>query len=397
MTSPTVARLVLLALLAGGFGLAGWQLLSSAPQSKRERPAAPVPLVDVVDSTPRDVPLQLEASGPVVSAFELDIRPQVGGLIVGLHPDFEPGGRIPAGEPILEIESADYQLAVDAAQAEIAKARAAIALEQGRRVVAREELKTLRGSLTIDATSEALALRKPQLRQVEAELAAAENQLKRAQLDLARTRLTLPFDLIVLSRSRVSGEVVAARELVGRVTRADEYWVELRTQPDMLGRIRARQDDRPGSRVIVRDAAATHDGEVVRIRADLAEGSRLGGIIAAVPIAPGDGARLLLGQYVEARIDAGTLAQVIAVPRRAVRDNRRVWVVDDDGKLQVRDAAVAWESEQTLLLERRSLHDGDHVVVSRIAGLVPGASVRSRQVDPATGRVIESASVAGHE
>ena len=97
------------------------------------------------------------------------------------------------------------------------------------------------------------------------------------------------------------------------------------------------------------------------------------------------------------RIDAGTLAQVIAVPRRAVRDNRRVWVVDDDGRLQVRDAAVAWESEQTLLLERRSLRDGDQVVVSRIAGLVPGASVRSRQVDPATGRVIERASVAGRE
>ena len=173
--------------------------------------------------------------------------------------------------------------------------------------------------------------------------------------------------------------------------------MELRTQPDMLGRIRARQDDRPGSRVIVRDSAATHEGEVVRIRADLAEGSRLGGIIAAVPVTAGNDARLLLGQYVEARIDAGTLARVIAVPRRAVRDNRRVWVVDGDGKLQVRDAAVAWESEQTLLLERHSLHDGDQVVVSRVAGLVPGASVRTRQVDPATGRVIERASVAGRE
>ena len=38
--------------------------------------------------------------------------------------------------------------AITAAQAEIAKARAAIALEQGRGVVAREELKTLRGSLS---------------------------------------------------------------------------------------------------------------------------------------------------------------------------------------------------------------------------------------------------------
>ena len=91
------------------------------------------------------------------------------------------------------------------------------------RVVAREELQSLQGSLNVDAESKALALRKPQLRQVEAELAAARNRLQRAELDLARTEITLPFDVVVLQRSRVTGEVVAARELVGQVSRADEY------------------------------------------------------------------------------------------------------------------------------------------------------------------------------
>jgi RND family efflux transporter MFP subunit len=384
--ATTLERLLILALLAVGFTVAGWQLMQTAPQSKRERSSAPVALVDVIDSTPRDHRLILTAAGPVTSAYELEIRPQVGGLIAELHADFEPGGRIPAGSSILKIESDDYRLAMEAEEAEIAKAKAEIAIENGRRIVAREELETLRGSVNIDSASSALALRTPQLQQVQAELAAAENRLERARLDLARSVFSLPFDVIVLERVRVAGEVVAARELVGRVTRADEYWIELRTRPSMLRRVTARNGDTPGSRVLVRADAEEFLGEVVRIRADLAPASRLAGVIAAVPVDERAARHLLLGSYVEAEIAAGEMSQAIEVPRRAVRDNGRLWVVDAEDRLQVRDAEVVWESGQTLLLHKDTLLSGDKIIVSRISGLVPGARVRSRVVDPDNGR-----------
>ena len=382
MKSTTVARLLVLVLVVAGFALIVWQLLASAPQSKRDRPGNTVPLVDVIDSGAADHPLVAEAEGTVVSAFEMEIRPEVRGKILALHPDFEPGGTIPAGSILVQIEPDEYALAVTAAEAEIAKARAALALEQGRRVVAREELDILQDSIEVDAASRALALRKPQLRQVQAELGVAENRLERARLDLQRTEVRLPHDVLVLERARVSGEVVAARELIGRVTRADEYWVELRVQPSLLSRLRARGEDTAGSRVIISDRKRRFVGEIVRIRADLVPGSRLAGVIAAIPVRNATGERLLLGSYVQAQIAAGELRQVIRVPRRAVQDNRRVWVVDVDDLLQARDAEVAWESGQHLLLTRDSLKPGDRVVVSRISGLVPGATVRSRLVDP---------------
>lgn len=395
MKSTTLARLLVFVLLAGGFGFGAWQLIQSAPQGSRERPKAPTPLVDIIDSTPQQHPIVLQAAGPVISAYELEIRPQVSGRIIELHKEFEPGGRIPAGSVILRIDPDDYRLAVKAAEAEIAKARASIALEQGRRVVAREELQSLGGSLTIDASSQALALRKPQLRQVQAELAAAQNQLQRAQLDLSRTEVTLPFDVIVLERTRVGGEVVAARELIGRVTRADEYWVELRTQPKLLSRVRARSGDTPGSSVIVRSRANRLRGEVVRIRADLAEGSRLGGVIVSIPLQARSGPEVLLGSYVQAEIDAGSIENAVKVPRRAVQDNARVWVVDSSETLQVRDAETLWESAQTLLLSPHTLQAGDRIVVSRISGLVPGAAVRSRLVDPDSRRTLGTAPTDG--
>ncbi|MDJ0739311.1 MAG: efflux RND transporter periplasmic adaptor subunit [Gammaproteobacteria bacterium] len=385
MKRTTVARLSLFVLLAGGFATLVWQLLDSAPRTSRERPAAPVPLVDIIVSQPSSHAVTASSAGPVISAYEVEIRPEVGGRITGLHGEFEPGGFIPAGETIVTIDAADYELAVAAAEADVAKARATIALEQGRRVVAREELASLQGSLQIDETSRSLALRRPQLRQVQAELAAAQNRLQRATLDLSRTRVALPYDVVVLERERVSGEVVAARELLGRVTRADTYWVELRTQPGLVPRLRVRTADRPGSRVRIRHAESLIDGEVVRIRADVASGSRLAGVIAAIPVARDGAAPILLGSYVEAEIDAGRIDRAIRAPRRALRDNRRVWVVDAQDRLQVRDATLLWESAQSVLLGVDTLSAGDRVVVSRVSGLVPGSEVRTRTVDHDSG------------
>jgi multidrug efflux pump subunit AcrA (membrane-fusion protein) len=230
---------------------------------------------------------------------------------------------------------------------------------------------------------------------VQAELSVAENQLQRAQLDLRRTELRLPYDVLVLERTRVSGEVVAARELVGRVTRADEYWVELRVRPYLLTRLTARAAESRGSRVVVHDRGRSFEGELVRIRANLASASRLAGVIAAIPAENAAGDRLLLGSYVKAEIQAGVMTQAIQAPRRAVRDNERVWVVDAAGELQVREAEVVWESGQRLLLHRNSLRAGDRIIVSRVSGLVPGASVRSRLVDPDSGKT--RSTVAAHE
>ncbi|MCB1773713.1 MAG: hypothetical protein KDI88_08870 [Gammaproteobacteria bacterium] len=147
----------------------------------------------------------------------------------------------------------------------------------------------------------------------------------------------------------------------------------------------------------IHDGDATFTGEIIRIRADLAEGSRLAGVIAALPVLPDDSRRPLIGQYVEARVDAGHMDGVVAVPRRAIRDNRRLWVVDADDMLQVREANVRWESGQSLLIDTADLAAGDRVVVSRIAGLVPGTRVRSRLIDPSTGRVLQDGALAGSE
>ena len=80
---------------------------------------------------------------------------------------------------------------------------------------------------------------------------------------------------------------------------------------------------------------------------------------------------------------------VVAVPRRAVHDNRRLWVVDAADRLRVRTADIRWETGQQLLLAHDTLQPGDRIVVGRVGGLVPGAEVRSRTVTPDRSRPLD--------
>ena len=47
--------------------------------------------------------------------------------------------------------------------------------------------------------------------------------------------------------------------------------------------------------------------------------------------------RVLLGSYVRLRIESGTLHDVYSIPRKALRENDRIWVRDADGRLAIRE------------------------------------------------------------
>lgn len=359
-----------------------WILDTPSPAREKRQPP-PAPLVRVLEVTPADHTLVSVAHGEVRAADLLEIRPQVGGQLQYLHPAFEPGGVIPAGQQIFEIEPADYQLAVASAEAALARARADLEIEQGRRKVAREEMRLLGDSISIDPASRELALRAPQLQQVRAQILQAENALAEARTQLARTRLAMPFDLVVLSRDKVSGEVLAERERIGEVARADRFWVELQVPPVLLARLQARKPDAPGATVRVRYLGWEYPAEITRILPNLGSDSRLARVLAEVsdPLGKrpdsGDRPPLLIGSYVEAEIDSGSLEQVIEIPRSALHDNSRVWFITPDNRIEVGKVAPVHVGDEHVYLAPQA--GMQRILLSNPSGLVPGADVRIQQ------------------
>jgi multidrug resistance efflux pump len=56
---------------------------------------------------------------------------------------FEPGAQVAAGERLLQIDPADYRLAIRQRRADLTKAKAELALEEGKVMVAEQEFTLL--------------------------------------------------------------------------------------------------------------------------------------------------------------------------------------------------------------------------------------------------------------
>jgi len=84
---------------------------------------------------------------------------------------------------------------------------------------------------------------------------------------------------------------------------------------------------------------------------------------------------LLLGSYVEVRIEVGRLTGVIAVPRDQIHEGDHVYLMDGEGRLEVRRVNVAWRDENEVLV-RSGLEAGDRIVTSRLASPVTGTLLR---------------------
>jgi hypothetical protein len=85
--------------------------------------------------------------------------------------------------------------------------------------------------------------------------------------------------------------------------------------------------------------------------------------------------QLLIGEYVRIEIEGRQLQNVYRIPRAALRDDANLWIVSDDGKLDIRKVVIIWRDPQTVLL-REGLEPGDRLIVSDLAGPIQGMPVQ---------------------
>ena len=130
-----------------------------------------------------------------------------------------------------------------------------------------------------------------------------------------------------------------------------------------------------------------HDGKVVRLLGDLEEGGRLARILVEVanPLESTKGQPLLLGSYVRVDIDAGTIPNAIEIPRYALREGDRLWVVDSNDKLAIRDPEILWRNEQSVLTTKVIAED-ESLIVSDLLSPLPGMDLAPQPATTTTDR-----------
>ena len=284
------------------------------------------PTVSVIQPAPTEQALRVDLTGGVTLHGKVKVTSEVGGRVIWVSPSFRNGGTISANETFIRIDPAEYELELEAAGAEVAKADARVQIEKAR---AEESLVSFaRENPGADIPER--VHRAPQIAQAEAGLRKARAEMKRAQLRLDRTEISLPFDVRVAAADIDVGQFVGPAELVGRasslgsVYRTDALQVRAPIEQDSLAYLAPAI----GRSATVRAASGTFDAVVERTSAIIGPKSRLAALFLKFAEDHPVETLPLPGSFVEVSIEGPVHDNVLVLPESAMQDWDSVWVVD---------------------------------------------------------------------
>jgi len=367
-----------LVVIAAGGG-AVWALAQAkeAPEKTIEEPR-PVSLhVDKVRS--ERITVSVGTQGEVRAKTNISLVPQVSGRIVKVSNSFAEGGSFSPGETLIQIDDANYLVAVTSAEARVAEAAVRVEQELADASIKEKQWK----DWVVDGEPTPLALNKPQVAEAQAKLRAAEADLENAKLNLARTKISVPFKGRVLERNIGVGQFVSLGATLGRVFATDTIEVRLPLTDAQLGELALPIGfvAQPGQAPDVTFSAnignekRSWTGKIKRVNASVDSQTRLVYAIAEVDdpygAAADRGMPLAVGLFVTAAIQGVTPHDAMVIPRTALRGEDRVYVIDADNKLQIRTVNVLSTSEEQVIV-LSGLADGEQVVTSPVRSAFEG-------------------------
>ncbi|GJL93374.1 efflux RND transporter periplasmic adaptor subunit [Hyphococcus sp.] len=361
-------------ILVGGVALIG-MMAAMRPNIEPKEPDVVPPTVFFTVAKEASVTLDVTAQGEVRPRTDISLTAQVAGQIISTSSEFVNGGAFEEGDILIKIEDAPYR-------ATAAAARARLAQEQAEASLARRDYEEL--GRVADPTD--LALRLPQLAQVEAEYRAA-------QLNLDRTTIRAPFKGRVRERIAGVGQYVAPGAQLGRIFSTDVAEIRFPLNDNDLAKLGlpiafTESEDNPGPPVIMTAFIAGQEhkwaGRIERTDGAIDPTTRQIFAIAVVddPYGKGsdNGTPLAMGLFVNATIEGKPYENAMVLPRSALYGRDTVYVVNADDTVTKRTVTVV-SAEKDFITISSGVEDGERVVTSPLRGAGEGDKVTP--TDPA--------------
>ncbi|HIG60158.1 MAG TPA: efflux RND transporter periplasmic adaptor subunit [Gammaproteobacteria bacterium] len=376
--------LIPLSIIAAGIGIYAFlQAVKPEPPTKQDKPRAISVFVEPVRKF--NLPPKIFAQGEVKARTEVDVVAQVAGRVTLISEEFVAGGRVRPGESLISIDETDYQYAVLQGEASVAEAKVWVQKAKADADVAKHQLRQ------VHKPSE-LALKKPQLDQVLAQLKAATAELEKARTNFSRTRVTMPFNGRVINRNVSIGQYVTPGTVLGRVFGIDKVEIRLAFSDVQLASLGLPigyvAQTGQGLPVILSARIAgqkhTWHGRLNRLDAAINRATRTLYGLVEVKEPYGAGASILgmplaIGLFVDAEISGREIQDALVIPRQGLRAGNQVHVVNSLGKLEIRNVKVSYSSDTEAAISR-GLMIGDQVVISSLRNPIQGMTLEAMPV-----------------
>ena len=358
--------------------LATMSLLACGEEEQQSSEPRPPPRVDVFTVEAQPVTNIVELPGRVQAVAIAEVRARVDGIIQKRL--YEEGTDVEAGEQLFQIDPREMQASLNAAQAALDRAEATAAN-------AAQDVERYEGLVAKQAISQQeYDTAQARLRTAQADVSEAEAAVESAELDLGYTRVESPIDGVAGRAEVTVGALVTASNgtLLTRVEQFDPVYVNFSQSSSDLLALRAQvasgELELPGkgrvavNLILENGGEYPHTGYVDFLAMSI---DRSTGTVAIRAQVPNPDRLLLPGQFVRARIQAGTRPSGLIIPQRAVMITERgasVMVVSQDNVASSRDIEVGDMRDGNWVV-RSGLQPGERVIVEGWQNVRPGAPV----------------------
>jgi RND family efflux transporter MFP subunit len=366
--------------LLAGF-LAAAALIVSGPKIEPQPSRNIAPLVRIVEANPGKHRFVVTTQGTVSPRTESDLVPEVDGRVITMSPALVSGGFFTKGDVLLEIDPLDYEVALEQAGANLARAESDLNNENKNHVRQMDLID--RGAISdaeIDNSENRVAIAEAVLREATARLARAER-------DLSRTRVIAPYNGRVRSERVDLGQFVRRGEAIGTLYAVDYAEVRLPIPNIDLGFLDLPLNVAGNEltnivpvklRTEFAGVQQSWDGRIVRTEGELDPATRMVQVVASVAN-PYDQASnrapLAVGLFVEAEILGREVDNVSVLPRSALREDNRVLLVDNNDQLVFREVRVLRRADDKVYIGS-GLSRGDRICISPLQSSTEGMQVR---------------------
>ena len=334
------------------------------PQTSVVRAQEQDPEVVVTQPVRGQHSLAVALTGEVRAQGKVGLRSQVAGRVLSVSPALRGGGTFRAGQTLLTIDPADFELDLKARKAFLQQQEARLRYRVLRAEEKREEFQIQNPGQPVPP----LVNNETEIARYEARVDAARAAVEKSELDLARTRYSLPFDGRIVETTAMLGQLVGPLEAFGLAFSRESLEVEAPISLDDLDYL----DPAEGRVVRVNASGETFPALVDRVAPIVNRRSRLVRLYVkfadSVPLADIPAP----GTFVNLVIEGPAFENSLLLPKAAEQPNGTVWIVRQGALEAVRPRSLGRTESGWIVSD---FDTGNGVVLGTVPAAAPGVSV----------------------
>ncbi len=324
--------------------------------------------VQVAPLQKRHVQYAVTAPGSIDAFQQVQITARVAGAVDRVS--FVEGQNVKEGDALATIESDRYQVAVDQAKAALAKAEATQKSQEAQ----------LQRRTATQATNpglipgEEIEQHQTAVETAKADVAAATQQLRVAQLNLRDSYVRAPIAGIVQTRTVQTGQYLQPGAVLATIIQRDPMLLRFAVAEQDAPRLKPGME----ATLALRESAHTYGAKITLVAGAADVQTRLVPVTAQIDETDHQ-YWLRPGAFCEVSVPIGDARDAIVVPTMSVQPTEKgnvVYVVDDKNIAHAKVVELGMHTPDGNVEVTRGVNEGEQVVVRGIEPLTDGAPVK---------------------